>query len=97
MHFISVKFQLIGSLSWMTSEAETVLEVVSGSPLRDALAVLADYHGEDVEKAILGHSGQIFGGVSILIDQKAISHEECGRIKIEKPCVITLIPLAAGG
>lgn len=56
MHFVTVKFQLVGFLSWMTAETETVLEIVSGSTLKDVLAVLAQHHGEDIEKAILGRS-----------------------------------------
>jgi molybdopterin converting factor small subunit len=94
---ISVKVQLRGVLSWIVNESDTIIEVAPGASLMDVVTMLGKRYGEELQKVLLGSDGAVYRGIAIFIDQETIPYHQLAKIKIERTCAITLIPLAAGG
>ncbi len=97
MGLISVKVQLRGVLSWIVHESDTVIEVAPGASLVDVVVTLGKRYGEEFRKFLLDPDGAVYRGIAIFMDEKTIPYHQLAKIKIDRTCVMTLIPLAAGG
>ena len=96
-HLISVKIQLRGLLSWIENYSEIELEVPSGTNLTDVLVIVANRYGQGLQKVLFHTDGKVYRGLAVSINQKTIPYHDLDRIRIKEPCILTVIPLAAGG
>ena len=97
MGLISVKVQLRGVLSWIVNESDTLIDVAKGASLVDVLVILGKRYGKDLQKLLLDPDGAVSRSIVISIDEKTVPYHHFAKIKIERACAVTLIPLAAGG
>ena len=89
--------QLKGLLSWIVNETDLAIEVEKGARLADVLVILGNRYGEELQNLLLDPDGAVSKSVVVLIDNVTLPHQDFAKIKIERACAVTLVPLVAGG
>jgi hypothetical protein len=97
MVLISVKVRLKGVLSWIVNESDIVIEVEKGASLADVFVILGKRYGNELQNLLLDPDGAVSKGVVVLMDNATLPHQDFAKVRIERACAMTLVPLAAGG
>lgn len=94
---VSVKVQFRGFLCRIVNQEEMELDVACGASLEDVVIMLVDHCGDELRKVALDTAGAVYGGIVISIGENTIPYQQFAETKIVENCIITLIPLTAGG
>ena len=94
---ISAHVKLHGYLSWLVSEPEVEIKIVSGTTLKDLINVAAKRYGDDFRKNVFDSTGSLDKGVMISLNQKVIPHHQMDQVIVTSGGRINIIPIVAGG
>ncbi len=97
METILVNLKLLGFLSKWRKTASSQVEIQPNTTVYDLLNQVAQDLGEEFRAALWDHSGQLHGGLELVLNGQSIPSHKIREIKITTDSELAIIPVIAGG
>ena len=94
---VTVRVKLSGFLSSLVSESELQVEVDAGSTVADLIGMLTKRFGDAFREAIVDRGGRLHGGIVVMLNRRAVVHQEIAKTTVNGKSELTILPLVGGG
>lgn len=94
---VFVKVKLLGFLRKWGESTHTRMEIRTGSTVYDLLEMLTQRLGEEFRTALWDSSGQLHGGLELILNGQPIPPKDIKDTPILENSELALIPIIAGG
>lgn len=97
MDTVTMDVRLVGLLAMVGGRPEIRYKVPPGTPLPRFMAQLSECLGPDFKKFVLDKSGAIYPGIMIIRDGAVIPPRLLASYRLEKDCILKIMPIISGG
>jgi len=94
---IQVKVKLFGHLKQVAQLAVLDMETQAGSSVYDVIQAVAQRLGDDFRKALLEQSGNLHGGIEVVLNNEHLPARRIRTIYIIEDCDLFIMPMIEGG
>ncbi len=94
---IQVKVKLFGHLKQIAQLAVFDMESQAGSSVYEVIQAIAQRLGDDFRKALLEQSGNLHGGIEIVLNSEHLPARRIRTIYISEDCELFIMPMIEGG
>jgi len=94
---IQVKVKLFGHLKQIAQQAVFDMESQAGSSVYEVIQAIAQRLGDDFRKALLEQSGNLHGGIEIVLNNEHLPARRIRTIYISEDCELFIMPMIEGG
>jgi molybdopterin converting factor small subunit len=94
---IQVKVKLFGHLKQITQQAVFDMETPAGSSVAQVIHEFAQQQGNDFNKALMEQSGNLHGGIEIILNHEHLPARRINKIYIFEDCELFIMPMIEGG
>lgn len=94
---IRVRVKLFGHLREIPPQPIVVLEVEAGITVYDLILELIRRHGENLRQAMLDSSGNLHGGIEVILKQEILPARKLREIPLTDDCDLLIVPMIEGG
>lgn len=94
---ILIKVKLFGHLKQISQQAIFDMETPAGSSIAEVIQTIAQRFGDDFGKALLEKSGNLHGGIEIVLNHEHLPARRINKIFIFEDCELFIMPMIEGG
>lgn len=94
---IQVKVKLFGHLKQVAQQSVLDIETRAGTSVYDVIQAVAQRLGNDFRKALLEQSGNLHGGIEIMLNSEHLPARRIRTIYISEDCELFIMPMIEGG
>ncbi len=94
---IQVRVKLFGHLKQLAQQAVFTLDTQAGSSVYEVVQAIAQREGDVFQKALLEQSGNLHGGIEIVLNQEHLPARRISTIYIFEECELYIMPMIEGG
>ncbi len=94
---VHVQVKLFGHLRQNSPQSAVELDMTAGSTISDLLTTLSARLGDEFRQAILDTSGNLHGGIEVVINEEQMPARKVASILLPENCTIYLVPMIEGG
>jgi molybdopterin converting factor small subunit len=94
---ILVNIKFLGFLRKWRKAASSQVEIQSNASVYDLLSQVAQDLGEEFRAALWDHTGQLHGGLELILNGRSIPAHQIKNVRITEDSELAIIPIIEGG
>ena len=94
---IQVQVKLFGHLKQIAHQAVIDMDTPTGTSVDEVIQTIVQRLGEDFQKALLDQSGNLHGGIEIVLNHEHLPARRISKIYISQDSELFIMPMIEGG
>ena len=94
---VTIEVRLLGLLALVGKQTKIRHAIPAGTLLSAFMSQLSERLGPDFRNFVMDKNGHIYPGIMFVQDKKIISPRILPTFRLEKECVLSIMPIVSGG